>query len=67
MAVERWSPFTRSVERWDPFRDLSEIQAEMNRLLAELPGVNEKEIQVSMTGDLLTIQGAAPQDRRAVI
>lgn len=96
MAVERWSPFTRSVERWDPFRDLSEIKAEMNRLFdtffgrpirvglddrtwapvvdvyetkdelvvsAELPGVNEKGIQVSMTGDLLTVKGERRHER----
>ncbi|MBI4611843.1 MAG: Hsp20/alpha crystallin family protein [Candidatus Rokubacteria bacterium] len=30
---------------------------------AELPSVNEKEIQVTMTGDLLTIKGERHQER----
>lgn len=30
---------------------------------AELPGVNEKEIRVSMTGDLLTIKGERRHER----
>ncbi len=30
---------------------------------AELPGVNEKEIQVTMTGDLLTIRGERSHER----
>lgn len=94
MTMELWRPFSRSVERWDPFRDLSDIQSEMNRLFdtffgrpvrigdrvwaprvdvsetkdelvvsAELPGVNEKEVQVSITGDLLTIKGERNQEQ----
>lgn len=96
MALDRWRPFTQTLERWDQFRDLNEIQAEMNRFVdtffgrsvrvsagdrvwapavdvyetkdelvvtAELPGVNEKEIQVTMTGDLLTIKGERGQER----
>lgn len=31
MAIERWRPFV-SVERWDPFRNMSDIQGEVNRL-----------------------------------
>lgn len=90
MAILRWRPLSQGVERWDPFRDLSEIQSEMNRLFdsffgrpgqgggpervwapaidmyetrdelvvqVELPGVNEKNVNVSITGDLLTIRG----------
>lgn len=30
---------------------------------AELPGINEMEIQVTMTGDLLTIKGERSQER----
>lgn len=90
MAVERWRPFGRTLERWGPFRDLEDIQSEVNRLFdsffgrplrsglidrtwspvldvyetqdelvvsAELPGTKEKDIHVSMTGDVLTIKG----------
>lgn len=95
MTLERWRPFV-SVDRWNPFRDISEIQSEMNRLFdslfgrpvrvglvdrvwapvvdvsetkkdelvvtAELPGVNEKEVQVNITGDVLTIKGERHQE-----
>jgi len=90
MAMERWRPFV-TVDRWEPFRNLVDIQGEVNRLLdsfagrpepgafrtgrpwqpsvdmhetkddlvlrVELPGVNEKDVTVSITGDLLTIRG----------
>jgi len=90
MAMLRWRPVTSGLDRWEPFRDLSEIQSEMNRLFdsffgrpvgaatlervwtpavdvyetrdelvvaAEVPGVPEKDISVSITGDLLTLKG----------
>jgi HSP20 family protein len=90
MAMERWRPMG-AVDRWDPFRNLIDIQGEVNRLLdtfggrpmtgqapqgrtwlppvdmhetkdnlvlkVELPGVREKDVAVSITGDLLTIRG----------
>jgi HSP20 family protein len=90
MAMERWRPFG-SVDRWEPFRNLADIQGEVNRVLdtfvgrpmaatmgqgrtwmpavdmhetndnlvleVELPGVREKDLTVSITGDLLTIRG----------
>ena len=90
MAMERWRPFG-SVDRWEPFRNLVDIQGEVNRLFdsvagrpmagapaagrswmpavdmhetkddlvlrAEVPGVREKDVAVSITGDLLTIRG----------
>ena len=87
MAMERWRPFG-STERWEPFRNLNDIQGEVNRLFdsflgrpaapsagrwlpaidmhetkddlvltVELPGVREKDVTVSITGDLLTIKG----------
>ena len=85
MALIRLRPFAQDLSR-----DLTDIQAQMNRLLdnfvgqptssgmgkrvwapaadvyetknemvivAELPGLSEKDIHLSMTGDLLTIQG----------
>ncbi|HET7342550.1 MAG TPA: Hsp20/alpha crystallin family protein [Methylomirabilota bacterium] len=87
MAMERWRPFG-STERWEPFRNLTDIQGEVNRLFdsflgrpaapsaarwlpaidmhetkddlvltVEVPGVREKDVTVSITGDLLTIKG----------
>src|SRR4029453_9794822 len=88
MAILRWRPVDQSM---DPFREVVEIQSEMNRLFsglfgrpangsmtrdrvwapamdmeetkdellvtAELPGVEEKAINLSITGDLLTLRG----------
>jgi HSP20 family protein len=91
MAIDRWRPLV-SVERWDPFRNMSDIQGEVNRLFDsflgrptvsgagsavrtwapildmhetkdelvmnfELPGVSEKDVTLSITGDLLTLKG----------
>jgi HSP20 family protein len=90
MALERWRPFG-SADRWEPFRNLGDIQSEVNRLFdafsgrampatgsqgrswvppldmhetsdelvlrVELPGVREKDVVVSITGDFLTIKG----------
>ena len=90
MAMERWRPFA-TVDRWEPFRNLVDIQGEVNRLFdafvgrpaagqmtqgrpwmpavdmhetkddlvlrLELPGVREKDVTVSITGDLLSIKG----------
>jgi HSP20 family protein len=83
--MDRWR-----VQRYDPFRDLSDMQAEINRAFdsyfgirprvaapertwappidvyetrddlvvsVELPGVREKDIHLSMTGDVLTLRG----------
>jgi HSP20 family protein len=90
MAMERWRPFS-SVDRWEPFRNLVDIQGEVNRLFdavvgrpatgsmtqgrawmptvdmhetkdslvlrLDLPGVREKDVAVSITGDLLSVKG----------
>jgi HSP20 family protein len=94
MAMTRWTPFG-SLERWDPFRNLGDIQSEMNRLFDnfsgrpastagermwfpavdvretkdevvlsfDVPGMSEKDIQLSITGDLLTVRGERKFDR----
>ena len=88
MAIQMWRPFEVAMER-RPFRNLSDLQHEMNRMFDsvfgqpmsagaertwtprcdvwetkdelvvafELPGVNEKDVNVSITGDLLTVRG----------
>jgi HSP20 family protein len=83
--MDRWR-----IRRFDPFRDLTDIQAEVNRafdayfgvhpqtaaperawappvdvyetrddlvVAVELPGVLEKDIHLSMTGDVLSLRG----------
>lgn len=95
MSVERWRPFR--FERLDPFRDLVEIQSEMNRALdqylgrqarpgamervwapaidiyetkddlvvtAELPGVKEKDIHLSIVNDVLSLRGQRAADQQ---
>ncbi len=87
MAIARFRPLGSSL---DPFRDLNDMQSEMNRLFdsffgrpstvlaaervwapavdvyetknelvlsAELPGLNEKDIHLSIAGDMLTLKG----------
>ena len=88
MAIVRFRPFSQSMD--DPFRDVTDIQGQMNRLFdnllgrpspmpglermwapavdmyetrdelvigAELPGLNQKDIHLSITGDMLSIRG----------
>ena len=59
----------RRIQRFYPFRDLTDMQAEINRafdvyetrdqlvVAVELPGVREKDIHLSMTGDVLSLRG----------
>ena len=89
-TIDRWSPYGTAVERWEPFRNVNDIQGEMNRLFdiffgrpatvamgermwaplvdiyetkddlfvtLELSGVREKDVHVSITGDVLTVKG----------
>jgi HSP20 family protein len=95
MALVRFRPFQNTV---DPFRDLNDIQSEVNRLFdnffsrptqgqgtgmdrvwapavdmyetkdelvvaAEIPGLNEKDIHLSISGDMLTIRGERQWNR----
>ena len=48
MTIVRWRPVNQNVERWDQFR----------------PGMNEKDIQVSITGDMLALRGEVARTRR---
>ena len=38
MAMERWRPFG-AVDRWEPFRNLVDIQGEVNRLFDQFFGL----------------------------
>jgi HSP20 family protein len=88
MALGRFRPFSQSID--DPFRDVTDIQGQMNRFFdnllgrpspmagmermwapavdmyetkdelivaVELPGLNQKDIHLSITGDTLTVRG----------
>ena len=92
-TIDRGRPYGTAVERWEPFRNVNEVQGDMNRLFdslfgrlatvlagerpwapladmyetkddlfvtLELPGIREKDVNVSITGDMLTVKG----DRR---
>ena len=97
MTMERWRPFGSSIDRYEPFRNVGDIQGEVNRLFdsffgrpvsqgprgervwaplvdmyetkddlfvtLELPGVREKEVNVSITGDVLTVKGERKLER----
>jgi HSP20 family protein len=90
----------QGVDRWDPFRDVGDLESEMNRMFdgffgrslaggermwapavdmfetkddlvvtVELPGMNEKDIQLAITGEMLTIKGeraSEPQKEASV-
>jgi len=85
-----------AINRWDPFRDIVELQEEINRVLGssfprrgkettvgswlppvdvkeeeeefvlfvDLPGIDEKEVDITVVGDQLTIKGErkAPEE-----
>lgn len=94
MAINRWRPFR--LERIEPFRDVLDIQGEMNRVFdsyfgrsapsaamdrawappidiyetkdelviaAELPGVKETDVHLSIVADLLSVRGRRTTDR----
>ena len=52
-----WEPFaTMAGGAWAPMLDVSETKDAMV-VMAELPGVEPKEIGIALTGDLLTLKG----------
>jgi HSP20 family protein len=90
MAIDRWRSFGSPLTRWEPFREMTDIQHEVNRLFdsffgrpamtpaaermwvpasdmretkddlyvtLEVPGVRDKDVQVTITGDVLTVKG----------
>ncbi len=92
MAIVKW----RRKDEWDPFKDLFELQKEINRLFetsfsrlpqrfapeerfapaidlyedeneyvveAELPGLKQDEIKVSVEDDILTISGEKKREK----
>jgi HSP20 family protein len=55
-ADPMWEPFETMAGEWAPMLDLSERKDAMV-VTAEMPGVDPKEIEIALTGDLLTLKG----------
>jgi HSP20 family protein len=51
-----WEPFDMTAGDWAPKLDVSETKDAM-AVTAEMPGVDPKEIEIALTGDLLTLKG----------
>ncbi len=59
-----WRPFPRAFEEgdWTPAVDISETNKEIV-VNAEVPGIDPKDIDISLTGRLLTIKGERKQEQ----
>jgi HSP20 family protein len=55
-AEPAWEPFETITGEWVPFLDVSETKDTMI-VKAEMPGVDRKDIEIALTGDLLTLKG----------
>lgn len=56
-------PLTRIWEReWAPFLDMSETKDNFV-VKAEVPGIDAKDIDISLTGDVLSIKGEKKQEK----
>ena len=56
-------PFTRPfTEEWAPSVDISETEDKL-LIKAELPGLEAKDVDVSISGDLLTIKGEKEKEK----
>jgi HSP20 family protein len=51
-----WEPFDMTAGDWAPKLDVSETKDAMV-VTAEMPGIDPKEIEIALTGDLLTLKG----------
>lgn len=60
-GIERFSPALRE-RTFNPRVDVSETDKEI-RVTAELPGLQEKEIELSITDDSLTIKGEKKEEK----
>ena len=47
---------------WEPTMDITETKSDLI-VKAELPGIDPKEIDISLTGDTLTIKGEKQQEK----
>jgi HSP20 family protein len=52
----------QGMERWAPSMDLSETP-EAQVVKAELPGVDPKDVEISVSGDMLTVKGEKKEEK----
>ena len=52
----RWEPYEMAAGDWAPTLNVAETKDAMV-VTAEMPGVEPKEVEVALTGDLLTLKG----------
>jgi HSP20 family protein len=55
------TPFARRLTEWTPLVDMSETKDNFV-VKAELPGLDPKEVNVTVSGDILTIKGEKKQE-----
>jgi HSP20 family protein len=55
-AAPIWEPFEMMAGGWAPMLDVSETKDAIV-LTADVPGVDPKEIEIALNGDLLTLKG----------
>ena len=58
-----WEPFDMTAGDWAPKLDVSETKDAMV-VTAEMPGVDPKEIEIMLTGDLLTLKGEKESEEK---
>lgn len=56
-----WEPFEMAAGDWAPRLNVSETKDAMV-VAAEMPGVDSKEIEIVLTGDLLTLEGVKEKE-----
>ena len=56
VAAPAWEPFEMAAGDWAPKLNVSETKDAMV-VTAEMPGVDPKELEIVLTGDLLTLKG----------
>lgn len=62
-TLSQWAPFERGgAEAFQPRVDVSETDSEI-KVSAELPGLDENDIDVSLTRDTLTIKGEKKEEK----
>ena len=61
-AEPMWEPFEMVAGDWAPKLNVSETKDAMV-VTAEMPGVDPKEIEIVLTGDLLTLKGEKEKEK----
>jgi len=58
-----WEPFETTAGEWTPKLDVSETKDAMV-VTAEVPGLDPKDIEVALTGDVLTLKGEKDKETK---